>query len=73
MYILKDLKGEIIQGKFYQQELQVVDKKLPEVYRIEKIIRTHNKGKHKQYLVKWHGYDDSHNSWISASQIVDKV
>ena len=73
MYILKDLKGEIIQGKFYHQELQVVDKKLPEVYRIEKIIRTRNKGKHKQYLVKWYGYDDSHISWISANQFVDKV
>jgi len=73
MYILQDLKGEIIQGKFYQQELQVVDKNLPKVYRIEKIIRTRNKGKHKQYLVKWYGYDDIHNSWISAGHLVDKV
>ena len=71
MYILQDLKGEIIQGKFYRQELQVVDKNLPKVYRIEKIIRTRNKGKHKQYLVKWYGYDDSHNSWISDSAFVD--
>lgn len=73
MYILHDLKGEIIQGKFYHQELQLIDKKLPEVYRIEKIISERNKGKHKQYFVKWHGYDDSHNSWISAGQIVDKI
>jgi len=29
MYILQDLKGEIVQGKFYHQELQVVDKNIP--------------------------------------------
>ena len=73
MYILQDLKGEIVQGKFYHQELQVVDKNIPKVYRIEHIIRTRNKGKHKQYFVNWHGYDDTHNSWISANQFVDKI
>ena len=73
MYILQDLKGEIVQGKFYHHELQVVDKNISKVYRIEHIIRTRNKGKHKQYFVKWHGYDDTHNIWISANQFVDKI
>jgi hypothetical protein len=73
MYILKDVRDEILQGKFYHQELQVVDQELPKVYRVERIIRTRYQGKHKQYFVKWHGYDNSHNSWISANQFVDKI
>lgn len=71
MYVIKDLNDNLLQGKFYRQELQVIDKP-PDVYRIEKIIRTRGTGKHKQYLVKWHGYDNSHNSWISADKFVDK-
>ena len=71
MYVIKDLNGQVLQGKFYRQELQVIDKP-PDVYRIEKVIRTRGSGKHKQYLVKWHGYDNSHNSWISADKFVDK-
>ena len=73
MYVLKDLKDQIIQGKFYQQELQMIDNELPSTYRIEPVIRTRGKGKHKQYLVIWHGYDESQNSWISGNQFVEKI
>jgi L-rhamnose mutarotase len=70
MYVLKDLKNEIIEGKFYHEELQDVGDELPSVYRIEKIIRTKGKGKNKQYFVKWYGYDDTRNSWITQDQFV---
>ena len=70
MYILKDLNDEIIQGKFYHEELQDIGDELPNVYRIEKIIRTKGTGKSKKYFVKWYGYNDSHNSWISANSFV---
>jgi hypothetical protein len=40
------------------------------VYRIEKIIRTKGKGEHKQYFVKWYGFNDSRNSWITKDQLV---
>ena len=69
MYALQDLQGNVIQGRFYKQELQSLGSDPPSLYRIEKIIRSRDKGKNKQYLVKWLGYDSSHNSWITASQI----
>ena len=69
MYIIEDLHHNVIDGKFYHEELQDIGPKPPIVYRIEKIIRSKGKGKHKQYLVKWYGYDTTHNSWIPASQI----
>ena len=71
MYVLKDVAtDEIIEGKFYHEELQDVGDSLPNVYRIEKIIRTKGKGEHKQYLVKWYGFNASRNSWISKDQLV---
>ena len=47
-YKIKDLNGEIIEGIFYEKELQKT-RNTSEVYIIEKIIR---KNKNK-YLVKW--------------------
>ena len=71
MYVLKDVEtDEIIDGKFYHEELQDVGETLPNVYRIERIIRTKGKGEHKQYLVKWYGFKDSQNSWITKDQLV---
>jgi len=71
MYVLKDVAtDEHIEGKFYHEELQDVGDSLPNVYRIEKIIRTKGKGEHKQYFVKWYGFNDSRNSWITKDQLV---
>ena len=52
-YKIKDLNDEIIEGIFYERELQKT-KNTSEVYIIEKIIRR-NKNK---YLVKWRGYSN---------------
>lgn len=69
MYVLEDLKNNVIQGKFYRQELQSIGPSLPQLYRVEKILQSKGVGKYKQYYVKWVGYDSSHNSWIYASSI----
>ena len=64
-YKIKDLNGEIIEGIFYEKELQKT-KNTSEVYVIEKIIR---KNKNK-YLVKWRGYSNDLNSWIDKDDII---
>jgi hypothetical protein len=69
MYVLEDMDKNVIVGKFYKDELQDIGKSPPEVFRIEKILRSKGVGKYKQHLVKWVGYDNSHNSWISASTL----
>ena len=58
-YKLKDLRGEDIQGSFYEPELL---KAVQDVFRIDKVIRRDYKK--KQALVKWKGYNDDFNSWI---------
>ena len=71
MYTLEDWGGKKIQGKFYRIELQYIGDERPEVHRIEKILDERGDGIHKQYLVKWHGYSDEYNSWVSANQFVN--
>ena len=63
-YKLKDLRGEDIQGSFYEPELL---KAKQEVFRIDKVIRRDYKK--KQALVKWKGYSDNFNSWISFKDL----
>ena len=64
-YKIKDLNEDIIDGIFYQQELQKT-KNASEVHIIEKIIRR-NKNK---YLVKWRDYSSDFNSWIDKNDII---
>ena len=65
-YYLKDLKGEVIKGCFYEPELQLVNK-LDNVYLIEKVIKTRRRRKKMQYLVRWLGYHETFDSWIDKS------
>ena len=64
-YKIKDLNDEIIEGIYYEKELQKT-KNTSEVYIIEKIIR---KNKNK-YFVKWRGYSDDFNSWVDKDDII---
>src|SRR3977135_763534 len=62
-----DYSGVEIQGSFYIQEVQQVDK--PEEYRVEKVIQTRRVNNKKQYLVKWLGYPDKFNEWVAEDEI----
>mgnify|MGYP001374647425 CR=1 FL=1 len=61
-YGLKDLAGEDISGKFYEQEIQKVSKSDDDVYDIEKVLKTRKRNGKVEYFVKWKGYPDKFNS-----------
>ena len=63
-YLLKDLKGENIFGAFYSQEIQKT--KYPNIYLVENII----KKKADKVFVKWLGFPNSENSWISVTDLL---
>ena len=65
-YKITDYNGEVIQGSFYEQELQ---KTSQNTFRIEKILRR----KGDKSLVKWTGYSDAFNSWVDSKAIVGKI
>lgn len=63
-YLLKDEKSEILQGGFYQEELSKT--KFSDTYLVEKIIRKSG----NKVLVRWLGFDKSHDSWVDQKDIV---
>ena len=65
-YHIIDLLGEKVEGSFYEKELQ---KAKQQTFRIEKVVRRDNKK--KKALVKWKGYSDKFNSWVSFKDLVD--
>ena len=65
-YHIVDLIGEKVEGSFYEKELQ---KAKQQTFRIEKVVRRDNKK--KKALVKWKGYSDKFNSWVSFKDLVD--
>ena len=65
MYKLKDMNDEIIEGIFYEKELQKTKNTTGE-YIIVKIIKTKN----DKIFVKWKGYNNSFNSWIDKNNII---
>ena len=62
-YVISDLNGEKITGRFYKKELQ---KTSQEKLRIEKVL----KRKGDKSYVKWKGYDNSFNGWINEKDLV---
>ena len=63
------MNNEIIQGIFYEKELQLSKMKEDGLYIIEKIIKKVG----DRYLVKWRGYDNSFNSYVNKNDIVKYV
>lgn len=63
-YELVDLNERDIVGKVYGFELQLA--KNPDIYLVDKIIRRRG----QMVLVKWSGFDSSHNSWIHENDIL---
>ena len=63
-YILTDLSGEEIKGKFYEQEVQPITQKPEDTYIVERVIKTRRRGNRTEYFVKWRNYPDKFNSWV---------
>jgi Integrase core domain/Chromo (CHRromatin Organisation MOdifier) domain len=65
VYTLKDQMGEMLEGIFYEQELQKANT-IDDVYIVEKVIKTRKIRGKNQYFVKWRGYPAKFNSWVDS-------
>ena len=68
VYKLKDDAGEIIDGTFYEPELQRKFKD-DDVHRVEKIFRKRKRKGVVEYFIKLKGFPDEFNSRIAESDI----
>lgn len=63
-YILKDGKGNILNGGFYGHEM--LKSKSGNVYLVEKVLRKRG----NKVLVRWLGFDKSEDSWINKKDLL---
>jgi len=71
VYRLQDLDGEIIDGCFYEEELQKIIVSDDKTFKIEKILHKQKRGKVTYVLVKWWGWPSKFNSWIAEKEVMD--
>lgn len=62
-YNLQDVYGNEVKGRFYEEEMKKT--LFPDQYLVEKIL----KRKNGRVLVKWLGFDDSHNTWEDEENV----
>lgn len=63
-YLLKDHKGEVLEGGFYEHELSKTS--VGDVYLVEKILQR----KGDRVRVRWLGFDGKHDSWIRKKDLI---
>lgn len=71
-YVIEDYEGEEVKGKFYGMELQNVDHRGDDgkFWKVEKIIKSRKTPKGgREHFVKWLGYPEKFNSWVSVKDI----
>ena len=70
-YKLQDFDGDDISGTFYEPELVKVTPTKNPVYRIEKVILSRKVRGKVQYLVKWQGWPNKFNSYVSKKELTN--
>ena len=65
LYKIEDMNAQPIEGTFYASELQKVTIDKENMWKIEKVIKSRKRKGVKEYYVKWLGFPDSFNSWVT--------
>ncbi len=68
---LQDYDGDIIDGCFYEKELQKIIVNQDKTFKIEKILDRKKRRKQMFCLVKWRGWPPKFSSWLSERDIFD--
>ena len=67
-YKIKDFNNEEIQGAFYKNELQLVDKS-DRIYPINRIVKTRKRKGKTEHLVNFKDYPEDLTEWVPQSAV----
>lgn len=70
-YTVKSWANELIDGDFYDPELQRVNVDTDTVYKIDRVIKNQKRGKTPGKIVSWLGWPSNYNSWVSNKDFRD--
>ena len=65
-YKVEEWDGDLVEGTFYEQDLQKVNVKDDDLFRIEKIV----KRKGNKVLVGWKGWPVKYDSWLEKKDVL---
>lgn len=71
MYKVKDFNNELIEGDFYENDLQIVKKDADSLWIVEKVIKKRKRGSKTELFVKFESWPEKFNQWVNESDIVD--
>lgn len=71
VYRLSDYDGDVIDGVFYEEELQKIIVSKNKAFKVEKILGEKKQGRSTLVLVKWLGWPSKFNSYIDKKTLVD--
>ena len=69
----KDGKRDLVEGDFYEGELQSVDIEHDPLFRIENVVREEVRNGQRMSLVKYLGWPARYNLWIPSANVRDIV
>lgn len=71
MYKVKDFNQELIEGDFYENHLQKVEKEEDSLWLVEEIIKKRKRKGLTEVLVKFESWSEKFNQWVKESDIID--
>ncbi len=71
VYRLTDYDGDVIDGVFYEEELQKIIVSKNKAFKVEKILGEKKQGRSTLVLVKWLGWPSKLNSYIDKKAVLD--
>lgn len=71
MYKVKDFNQELIEGDFYENDVQKVDKEEDSLWLVEEIIKKRKRKGLTEVLVKFQSWSEKFNQWVKESDIID--